>query len=43
MPPYNLIHAQFPMNATQEFKKNDQITQSLRDYHPLRLKYSNNN
>ena len=26
MPPYNLIHAQFPMNATQEFKKNDQIT-----------------
>lgn len=41
MPPY-LIHAQFPMDATQDIE----ITispLSLRDCHPLRLKYSNNN
>lgn len=36
------IHAQFPMNATQETNKT-KIPQSQRDYHPLRLKYSNNN
>ena len=36
------IHAQFPMNATQG-QKTDQTTPNLRDCHPLRLKYSNNN
>lgn len=36
------IHAQFPMNATQETEQT-KPPQSLRDYHPLRLKYSNNN
>lgn len=37
------IHAQFPMNATQEKNDTTKPPQSQRDYHPLRLKYSNNN